>query len=934
MNHIAIELMAQAIMNRLRGTAPGHCARVDYFELQRASELCDAMEQQAREHEIALYILASSPINLDDPRYISTDRAIELRNRKLQRLCLFIPSDLVDAAFSSLANSFAPIDGGQIQSEAIQQIYNGLSFDGQDAVRAVRRVVKTPLRLSLDRNLAFHAKVAEYDQQHQLEQVGTNLWQVGLIADSGNDWVGRLPRNRIATLQLSLPLKIQSSTVERVDSLGVDLATRTELIRFLQNKAVNNVTAWSEDLSKHPEITLDRWIFPQKDSSNLVSVTINPFVNPQGIVEKLSNLKQPEGQNGLLYATYGPKESITIKWKSDPPKPLQLQRWRVELVPANEYVPDEDSEIDLPMREISASRRSLKLNLDMDLTPDDLPEYPLCVRLTPLDKSGNIVRVKQDEAEQAAVEIVAYSQEFYLSNEKTPPKPLTLTSTRRTTPTIAFGRIEALLDAKVGQTLIERDPQWDVTATNFSLRVSDRRLINLAISPLLAEVERRSLAKPSEAQRYRVTVGQLRTIASEDIQPHTLTGIGDDMWSKWASARKNFFEALARQKPRDLVAAADWKELAETARRYGDTYQQLLNDLIDQKAAPSIIRDLISIDTIHISVQGQYGLEEALIALPTHPVRAAWMAAYTQLLRHWEETLGRAQPKERKTMIDVDLLRGLEPANVPPFLYHPERAEALLSAGNLGFFYGVYLPAPFADSERRIADLALMLGIEQIGSLTTSDVLAAQLTKHFKTFQELHPYIDTLALSLVQTHHSPWISEALNGMSRGQDVDETSDVILPPTLALTAYVEHPETVTGINGLDRLRQTLSERGFRRESDHLRPAIASTIAPLDKLFSDEAEEAHLAIISDIATPNIASMPAATLVSGVYSLSVYGLVVRLISSFTPNASQLCWMDVRRSRHCERPRPVARSDLHDHAAPTADDCADPHACALGNHR
>jgi len=124
-------------MKRLRGTSPGHCARVDFFDRQRANELCDAMEQEAQANGIALYILTSSTHAHTGQRYITTDHAIELRNRKSEQLCLFIPSDLVDAAFSSLANSFAPIDGGDIQREAIQQLYSSLTPDAQSAVRSV-----------------------------------------------------------------------------------------------------------------------------------------------------------------------------------------------------------------------------------------------------------------------------------------------------------------------------------------------------------------------------------------------------------------------------------------------------------------------------------------------------------------------------------------------------------------------------------------------------------------------------------------------------------------------------------------------------------------------------------------------------------------------------------------------------------------------------
>ncbi|MFV9507122.1 MAG: hypothetical protein AB4911_21440 [Oscillochloridaceae bacterium umkhey_bin13] len=75
MRKTTLELMAEAIMKRLYGTAPGHCARIDYFDRQQAIELCDVIEQEAREHEIAFHVLASSAQELTDPRYITDNRS-------------------------------------------------------------------------------------------------------------------------------------------------------------------------------------------------------------------------------------------------------------------------------------------------------------------------------------------------------------------------------------------------------------------------------------------------------------------------------------------------------------------------------------------------------------------------------------------------------------------------------------------------------------------------------------------------------------------------------------------------------------------------------------------------------------------------------------------------------------------------------------------
>src|SRR5437879_8665528 len=92
-------LLADVISQEMVNTEAGHCARVDFLERDEAIEVCRNLIACHGNDGLTARILA--PDASASHLFITTDEAIELRNRKRTRLCLFVPTDLVDAAFSS-----------------------------------------------------------------------------------------------------------------------------------------------------------------------------------------------------------------------------------------------------------------------------------------------------------------------------------------------------------------------------------------------------------------------------------------------------------------------------------------------------------------------------------------------------------------------------------------------------------------------------------------------------------------------------------------------------------------------------------------------------------------------------------------------------------------------------------------------------------------
>ncbi len=232
MSTIRTELLAEEIAGQLQGTTDGHCARVDFLERMEAMATCQYLAKKHAGEDISFHLLTTrAAATQKDAIFITTDEAIEIRNRKRGRLCLFISSDLVDAAYSSLANSFAFIDGRKLHEAVLKRILKQLP----DEVHKVLRIVsRGTLLASYDQRLDFAIAALELAQAKELSRLGLELWRVGLIADASPDFVANLESNRRCTLDLAHPSRISAMARERIQSLKVDKETATALGLFFR----------------------------------------------------------------------------------------------------------------------------------------------------------------------------------------------------------------------------------------------------------------------------------------------------------------------------------------------------------------------------------------------------------------------------------------------------------------------------------------------------------------------------------------------------------------------------------------------------------------------------------------------------------------------------------------------------------------------------
>lgn len=867
------DILARTILERFAGTSLGHCVRVDFLGLLEARELCGRLAEFGADLSLAACILspAKGAVGTAGEFAITADQAIALRNRKQTRVCLFVPPDMVDAAFSSLANSFELLDGRDLHAHALRELVALLPTEGQHAWRAVRSRLSRPLNVSIDRELDYVGALHDLNRAGALDRAGTALWRVGLIADARTNFVEFLPKNRECVIKLTRPPRIHATTSDRLHALGADATTGAALTVFFRNRALHDIVAWSRALAEGEGPTLDQWVFPLEQRSNIDSVTVRSFIGSDGAVESYCRLRQPEGPGGSLRAPCGPKEKMIVKWVTEPPSPANLSRWRVEMTSSGGE-PLDTLDFELPTLDIPSSRRSCTVKLDLEF--EEPPDFGLCMRVSALDNAGNVL-------ENDAGELVcAESDEFFLlGSDGGGDRPER--QTRRTAPSIGFGRLQAATEERA-DSLVEAHAQWLGEGSNyFTLRLNERRILTVGTIGILAALQRQALAESRTGASFATTLNDLHPLAVRDFELRKLQELASDAWTGFWRAREAYFSRLKRSAPRDLVEVADWTpELAGAALRYAQSYRDLLDELVASRVPKVVLCDALAVDSVFIRLRSEAEPEEtALVLLPTHPLRSAWFAGYTQLLRTWEAQVLQLPHRDRKAAIDLRSLNQLVPTNVPAFAFHADACSPFVFTQNLNFFYAVALPPETPDPTRRLQDLAAILGLSE-NVVENRARQVDRLAEYLRVYQTTHPYVDALETTLVNADDELFTSAVRRLLQPLEGSDELEESARSPfVFRVTSFVESERLADG-QELDGIRQTQLEVMSGLQTDHLLPALQNTLHELSALEDQPLPDAHVAFVADLSRPQVLTTPETGEASGeVSSFALHGLIGRLI-------------------------------------------------------
>lgn len=891
-----VELLGERLAADLAKAESGHCMRLDHMSLEDCVAVCRATT--ARLHEGSLAFVVTPDAAPNDPSRVRPERAIEIRNRKLSRLCIFIPAGTRDAAASSLSNSFAIFDLNAFLRDVRDGLIKGMPSPlATLAKQAIAAMPKGP-GSALESVVEYLGVLVD---DPTAERAGIELWRLGLIPDAGGEsFSERLPDNKRCSQALTRPPRAQMSLGERLGLLGLRPGSlREELESFLEGRRLRDARMWLKPLAEAntlPRLSFSSWAFEKAEASDLESIDIVPLLDAEGVVKKETHLSQPNGQGTPPTASVGPKSKVTIHWDSQPKTPINLKRWRVELVPSGEeYSPEEVAGVELPSTTVPAKSRKASVKLDIDL--GTCPVKVVQARVVGLDEFGAELRRKADDTGEPKI-VQGISTEFWLDREEVPE----VESKKRleTVPNIPLGRLRAAMD--VSAEAIEQSPgQWTERDIHFfSVTLNGRRVIRIGLSPVLRQIETRIIDEPDSFGSFCATADSAHQLDAAALRP---SGDAEVLrvapaGEKFLEKRRSFFKLLRDQGPAGLIETCDWSdEMSRRARAYASAYR----DLLEAADTPALRRAALGIDTIRAEILHAREHEPTALVAPTHPLRALWYAAYNDLLRDWERKLLATPKPQRKTLLDLAVIDRVAPLNCPAFL--PDGSSStLLFAQNLRFFWGLAFPANARDPSRRVADVARIVGLDEDES-SIADLPPIRLASELRAYSGVHPYLRTLRLSLLNPGSGAFVAEGLRSFyGRDEGADDDGEDRAPTGVDILAHFHEPLPVT-MGLISRLQTDLYESQPPGKRHHLNPFFSLTIRSMDQSTSPPGGDVNLTVAVDHLTPKLHLVPADPVDD---SSSFYGLLVRLLPDFEAGSFGARWThrlnfpaDASRQRH-----------------------------------
>lgn len=877
-----IQNLAAIIGRELQVASPGHCLRVDHLVGEDATAACAAL-RTVLTHEEEAYVLraARSAGSGNDLLTIAPERAIEIRNRKQVRLCLFVPADVVDAAASSLVNSFAVFDLASAFGVVAKQLAKGLPEDVRAAASQAIRVSGATAEYKAD----YLGAVAE---NPTLEAAGAEAWRLGLIPDVGGDGLfSRLAENRRCAQLLIRPIRAQTGPAERLEALRLRRGSvQRELLSFLETRRLRDARSWLPALSEEPykgRITFERWTFEDAPDSDLEAISVSSFLDAEGSVESWSKLRQPSGANSQPVATIGPRNRVVVKWDSVPKNPRNLHRWRAEVILSRDAIGVEDAGAELPAgATVAGKQRKATLPLSVDL--EGLPVHAVQVRVTAIDDSGRPL-VQPDGSV-----LEGLSEEFWLVEAGDGIEELEPAVAQQTVINIPVARLKAAAETQANE-ITEVAGEWaERELDTYTVTLNGRRSARVAVSPVLRAIQRRCIEIPEEAGRYAALAEASERLSVDGPQFVALGAEniwGGDAGSTFLARRKDVFRLLDKQHPRNIVEVADWRsDLSSKARSYAYAYQELLRSL---RSSPEQLAVALGLDTLHLSIRHGHGREDAMLVLPTHPLRIAWYAAYADLLGYWERELCKA-PRDRAKLLDLALAERLSPVNCPAFVCGADRT-VFLFAQNLRFFWGLALPADARDPARRATDVARVVGLNE-REATLTDLSPDRVAEEIRAYRAVHPYLTTLRINVLNPGSGIFVADAIRRVyTASTNTDEAAadeEAQDPLNIEIIAH-SHEPLPARLAPLADLQREVYAMQLRGRHNHLAPLFSVALRPMTEADQIPGGDVHISLAIDTTSVAAQSLPVSDTED---SASLYGLLVRFVPSFQNSDGRLTWV------------------------------------------
>lgn len=865
----------------------GHCMRVTDLDRELMVRLVGGL--RAEVPTACIVLLADDALRAQAPEFaVSSTKLVELRNplpndELRPPLLVFVPNDLR----ASAEDSFGVATFEELSIEgAYAELNDKLLSQVPANLRTAVEASLGELRGSDARwRYADDAAIGRYLLTAQIngfepDAMGAALFELALIPDfelfqQAERAPARVARNRECVERITW-----STRTERVRALELGLLDPVfckRLGEFFSRVGVSNPREWTQlivrDRANWP-LAFNKWLF-EDGGVNPDSIFVGDVELPDLPVVKDDNtdprLAELIGHRVLPISKTGLKKfSVSFRVDPVPSKVEGLSRFVAEVVSRDNgptglrrrkaaWVKATDSGViafsSIGKIDWEEGWHFVRVHAETE----DGDRIPL------VDGEGNPLRFTSDSAE--AQSSANESDLFYVVTDD----EIEVEPPQRAVPREA-SLVHALLRARFAAVAQERDPKtvsitgcaWversamssSSSGDTLEIRLGKEGKANVLVSSVLADLERAFLAEPNDINRLRLEINAsgVRHRSTVSFKWPNSTEV-----ERFREMRAAFFAAVLQGDQRLIMQASNLLEMQAPAQNYASAYIDWVNAMLVKASSTDAamarqafeeLRCALTVDSVSLVLEDYQGRRrDAVLLGPTHPLRANWHVAWSQLGQLW---MARSQASDREFVVPTRdaVLKQLAPAAFPPVLpFGEEMGRTALAVDNINPFWSLYAATDEKDPRGLIGEVCAALGLAE-PSIGGAAIDSTYLATRVQRYLIQHPYVHTLTINAFNAGRAAVLAEVLIALQRHPEfADLRYDVrlfVLDPAAPSTgeALLEllAPDSGTSVKEAD---------AFSTPTDsHLHPKLRLAIRSIKEFRDDpDLHGAHLSFLFDL-------------------------------------------------------------------------------------
>ncbi|WP_074625601.1 ATP-binding protein [Bacillus cereus] len=771
------KFIANKLKERLINKEPGHCAQVIDLNIGVMLKACQELNENGA-GKFESYVLTSNDKIDKEPWEIHATKLVERRNKEEKIVVVFIPHNLKTAAEDSFdMATFEPISFHSVYQEVKESLMDEVisNFLGQDrtvlkqTIVAIQRNWKVPT--DVDWSL-YYLSIMKNNYKSNI--IGQNLPYLYLLPDK------RLHSSTASTARVEENIR----TIEALRSMAKSIQNRIEGI----NTKNENIKRTVLKLMKKYTMTLnfDQWIKETLKDADILELLDFDQWGIGALTENLvrfdiEQLKGPalkSGEAGLELKING-SHDFTINYlvEPTPPRSEDWARIQVHLIDA---AADEEYTI---VHTISTSKKpnTNKSKQKKTVTAKQLEKldsvepgiYKIGMRALSSDNfiiaetvsKQSFVSVKElDEQEEVSKGSSKYASEGQeiLFEEK-------MKTSEQKVPYI-YDRQQFEFSFETGEE--EMNLQAPMKVFNEKENIVYRLSTNL----FLHKAHEFWLRHPDYIGT--VSIEASPNLSGKNLHEHIVQEDQaqvnpefDHILQEFLRLRKQFFNSILQvgEFHWDQILSFEEEILFEKAWRYIDSYQFLIEKLVDQDTedAHELLTRLRMIDLIGINDSHQ---DTIYLMTPSHPLKLAWLLSYEEIGDTWIDKAGRMETSH-KELERIKNVLGDQSSLYFPFIIKDKYNSWFVNSDTIGSSWGIFIPLEKVSEESYSQHIKSILKLDK-GFKQKVRFPVTKIKQHILQYLEKRPYLNVLTINVFEPGEGSELVELLKQLFKSFEEDK------------------------------------------------------------------------------------------------------------------------------------------------------------------